>query len=428
MEANERPSSPDIEEKRKKPVLKWFMLVLVIVLMVSGGAYWWIFMRHFVSTDDAYVKADSAQVSVRVAGTVLRVLVDNDYPVKEGQALLELDPATYKIAVDRARGTLEQDEADVKAAEIAVPQTDTKTEAEIRAASAALKAARDNEIEATHRLTELKNSRDGVVADLAQIQRDANRFDKLFREGAGTERQNEQAGTNLKKQKAQLAAVDAQVSAVEATISASRKQIDRSEAQLHSAQGDRYNVDIQVRKLESLKGKRDKSKAELDAALLNLSYCTVAAPITGVIAQKSIQVGDRIQPGQALMAVVPLHDAYIEANFKETQLTNVRLGQPATIEADVFPGHTYHGKVVGIRAGTGAAFSLLPAENATGNWIKVVQRIPVKIRLNGPLPADYPLRVGLSLDVSIDTSDRSGGHLMPEGGQHKAAPAAAPKQ
>ena len=152
--------------------------------------------------------------------------------------------------------------------------------------------------------------------------------------------------------------------------------------------------------------------AELEAARLNLSYCVISAPIEGYIAQKSIQVGDRVQPGQALMAVVPLGRIYVEANFKETQLTNVRIGQPASISADIYPGYEYKGKVTGIRAGTGAAFSLIPPENATGNWIKVVQRIPVRIELDQPPPPDHPLRVGASLDVSIDVADRSGSYLL----------------
>ena len=166
--------------------------------------------------------------------------------------------------------------------------------------------------------------------------------------------------------------------------------------------------------MASLKAQRDGYKADLDEAELNLSYCTIAAPIAGFIAQKSIQVGDRVQPGLALMAVVPLQEIYAEANFKETDLTHVRLGQTAVIEADIYPDYIYHGKVVGIRAGTGAAFSLLPPENATGNWIKIVQRVPVKIAFDAPPPPRYPLRVGLSLTVTINTSDRSGKALRSE--------------
>ena len=183
-------------------------------------------------------------------------------------------------------------------------------------------------------------------------------------------------------------------------------------AQLQTARSERANVDVQLHKVEALKAKRDRSMADLEAARLNLSYCVIAAPIEGYVAQRNIQVGDRVQPGQALMAVVPLSKIYVEANFKETQLTNVRIGQPASISADIYPGYAYTGKVSGIRAGTGAAFSLIPPENATGNWIKVVQRIPVRIELDKPPLLDHPLRVGASLDVTIDVADRSGSYLL----------------
>jgi membrane fusion protein (multidrug efflux system) len=173
-------------------------------------------------------------------------------------------------------------------------------------------------------------------------------------------------------------------------------------------------VEAQTYSLAALKGQMEEAKAALETARLNLSYCTIVAPIGGYIAQKNVQVGDRVQPGQPLMAVVPLQEAYIEANFKETQLEHIRIGQPVTIEADTYPGYTYRGKVVGIRAGTGAAFSLLPPENATGNWIKVVQRVPVKIVLDNPQPPQYPLRVGASLLVTVNTRNRSGAVLVPQ--------------
>jgi membrane fusion protein (multidrug efflux system) len=178
--------------------------------------------------------------------------------------------------------------------------------------------------------------------------------------------------------------------------------------------------------LDSLKAQRDQYKAELDTARLNLSYCTLPAPVDGYVDQKWVQVGDRIAPGQALMAVVPLQAAYVEANFKETELTDVRLGQPAKIRADIYPGFAYRGRVAGIGAGTGAAFSLLPPENATGNWIKIVQRVPVKIVLNTPPPPERPLRVGLSLTVTIDTGDRSGGTLIAESGAKRAVSGTVP--
>ena len=153
------------------------------------------------------------------------------------------------------------------------------------------------------------------------------------------------------------------------------------------------------------------AEAAVHKAELNLSYCTLVAPMEGLVSRKAIEVGQHVQPGQALMALIPLQKVYIEANYKETQLTHVRVGQPVEIRADVYPDHVYHGTVESLSGGTGAAFSLLPPENATGNWVKVVQRLPVKITLTEPPPPDLPLRVGLSVEASIDISHREGSRL-----------------
>jgi membrane fusion protein (multidrug efflux system) len=387
--------------------------LILLIAAVVASIYWWVFMRNYVTTDDAYARADSAMVSARVPGSVLKVFVDNDYAVRTGQPLLELDPADYKAAFDKAKGALEGDEAELKAAETMVPPVNIQTSSQVESAEAALKAAVDTETQSRHNIDQLKNNRTAAVADLGQSERDCKRFETLSVSGAGTQRQQEQAQTTCDKARAQLKAVDAQIAALESALSAASQQVNRAKAQLQTARSERANVDVQIHKVEALRGKRDKSMAELEAARLNLSYCAINAPIEGYIAQKNVQVGDRIQPGQALMAIVPLSRIYVEANFKETQLTNVRIGQPASVSADIYPGYAYTGKVSGIRAGTGAAFSLIPPENATGNWIKIVQRIPVRIELDQPLPQDHPLRVGASLDVTIDVTDRSGSHLLP---------------
>jgi membrane fusion protein, multidrug efflux system len=414
MQENAIPAIERVNNKRiQSHHVRWFALG-VIAFLLFGTAYWWEFVRNRVSTDNAYVKADSAQVSSRVPGTVLRLFVENDFPVESGQVLLELDPADYKVALEKAQAQLTQDEAELLGAELTVAQIDQQTAAQVKAAEAFLQAARDNELEARHRIDELENRQVAASADLSLTKKDYERFENLYRQGAAPERQQDQARNAFNKAKAQSGATDAQRAAARAALAAASESVGRATAQLDAAQSERYNVEVQRFRVASLKGKRDKSRADLEAAQLNLSYCTIMAPISGVIAQKSLQVGDRIQPGQALMAVVPLQDIYVEANFKETQLTNVRVGQPAKIDADVYPGYSYRGRVIGVRAGTGAAFSLLPAENATGNWIKVVQRIPVKILFDGPMPQDHPLAVGMSLEVTIDTSEKKGSMLMRE--------------
>jgi len=392
--------------------LKWVGFGLVIVA-AAIALYWLLVLRYRVTTDDAYVHADSAQVSSRVDGTVMKVLVDNDFPVERGQVLLQLDPRDYEVAVEQAHGILARTQGELRAMEVSVSLTDLQTAAQLSKTEAEYQGAQDRKNEALHRLQQLRKQREGAQAEMIQTQRDYKRFESLFQSNVVPEERRDQAHTAMVKARSTLEATDAQIKALQASLKAIEQEVRQAEAQLRSAEAERQQVEIMKEKLAALYGQQQEAQSQLKAAQLDLSYTTVTAPIIGFIAQKNVQVGDSVKKAQPLMAVVPLHEVYVEANFKETQLKNVRLGQPAVIEADIYPGYVYHGKVSGIRAGTGAAFSLLPPENATGNWIKVVQRVPVKIILTEPPPADRPLRLGLSLYVTISTRDRTGKVLVP---------------
>jgi membrane fusion protein (multidrug efflux system) len=389
-----------------------FLVMMLAVALILGAAYWWFFKRDRVTTDNAYVLADSARISARIPGTVLQILVENDQPVAAGQVLVKLDPSDYQVAKDKAQAVLSRIEADIKASEATISQTDKQTTAQVAASEAMVQEAREKERSAEHKLEEANKKRLAVQAAYNETKRDFRRFESLYRSRSVSEQQRDRARTAFEKADAELKAADAEIAALKATLDAVRQEASRAEAQLKVAQSGRQQVEIELHKLAALKARKKEAEAELEAARLNLSYCTISAPLSGYIAQKGVQAGERIQPGQPLMAVVPLEDVYIEANFKETQLEDVRLGQPVSLWADIYPGYTYYGTVAGIRAGTGAAFSLFPPENATGNWIKVVQRVPVKIRLTAPPPPEHPLRVGLSLKVTIYTKDKSGGMLI----------------
>ncbi len=393
------------------------LLLVGVILGISAIVwvfYWAVFGRYRESTDNAYVMADSARISSRVPGTVLRVLVENDQPVTAGQILVELDPRDHQAMLEQAEGTLARRQGEVKAQALTISPTDTQTAAQIQAATNTLEGARDKKREAEFRLEQLERRRIAAQADADKAEREYRRFDSLFQSGAVSEQQRDNAYTLMVRAKEELNAIGAEMAAVKASISATDQEVQRAQAQLRGTKSDRYRVEAQTCNLAALTGQMEEARAALETSRLNLSYCTILAPIAGYLAQKNVQVGDRVQVGQPLMAVVPLQEAYIEANFKETQLESIRIGQPATIEADTYPGYTYRGKVVGIRAGTGAAFSLLPPENATGNWIKVVQRVPVKIVLDEPPPSQYPLRVGASLLVTVNTRDRNGAVLLPQ--------------
>lgn len=400
------------QTKKKGTRFRWTLIVLVFLVgLVFAGGYWWLYKRNRVTTDDAYAMADSARISSRIIGTVQKVFIKDDQWVKEGDILVLLDPHDYQLMVNKARAALDEIKAKIKAREISISLTDSQTLAHVKEAEAALQAARDKEREMGFKSDELRRKRAAAAAVLTHARKNFGRFKKLSKGGAASESELDTSRMAFKKAKAALSAIDAAISAVKASISSLKQQAGRAKAELSAAQGDRARVKIQKYNLAAMKAMEDRLKAELEAAQLNLSYCRIKAPISGYVTGKHVQVGNHIQPGMPFLAIVPLKNIYIQANFKETQLRDVRLGQPVKIHADIYPDFTYHGKVEGIGAGTGAAFSLLPPENATGNWIKVVQRIPVRIQLTSPPPRDHPLRVGLSLEVTIITRDKNGALL-----------------
>jgi membrane fusion protein (multidrug efflux system) len=386
---------------RKRGFFPGFVIILSLGLVLGGG-YWWFYMRGRVSTDDAYVMAHTASISSRINGNVSEVRVDNDEYVNEGQVLVQLDPRDYQVAVDRAQAVVARMEADIKSEGMSIDLIDHETQGQVRVAEAALREAKNQEQVKAQNMNQLEKTSLAAQADLTYAQREFDRFEALYRQGSASKQQRDNAVTLFRKAEANLKGVEDQIGASKDALEASRQNTDQATANLEIALSDRKKVAIEFQHLDSLKAQKNEAEAELEEARLQLSYCTIKAPISGHIAQRSVQVGDRIQTGQPVMAIVPLRKVYVEANFKETQLGQVRPGQSALIEADIYPGYVYHGRVSGIGAGTGAAFSLLPPQNATGNWIKIVQRVPVKIELDQPLPSEYPLRVGLSLHVTID--------------------------
>lgn len=407
MDSGSRQVNEGNQKGKKNPKIVGFFWVCLVGAGLSLG-YWWLFMRNRVSTDNAYVVADSAAVSSRVAGSISRIAVENEDEVMAGALLVQLDPRDYQAEVDRQRAALARTQSEIEMAGVNIRLVDSQTIAQLAAAEAAVLATQDKERELRHRLEELDRNRVAADAEFNDARKEFDRYSNLYKEGAGSEQMRDRTETAFKKRKAQYEASLAQIAAAKASLAGILQEIDRVKSERDTAEANRLRVDVEKKYLATLRAKLAETRALLETAELNLSYCTITAPIAGYVAQKRIQVGERVQPGQLLLAVIPLKEVYVEANFKETQLRDVRIGQPVEIKADIYPGHTYGGKVQGIRAGTGAAFSLLPPENATGNWIKVVQRIPVKILLDVPPPAQFPLRVGASLDVTVFTADKSG--------------------
>jgi membrane fusion protein, multidrug efflux system len=328
------------------------------------GLRWWRFSRTHVSTDDAYVHADIAQITPRIAGTVETLLVEENWQVAAGELLVRLDPADNDLG-------LRQAEANLAGAAQQVEQA----RAGVRAAQSQVEVAE---------------------AELAQVRLDHARAAQLAKSGVVSPDGLDRARTALR--------------AAEARYAQAGRELERGRATL--------GIPLDAPATEAAVVRQ--AQAARDQAALLRSYTELRAPIAGMLAKRMVEVGQRVQPGQPLMAVVPLQAAYIEANLKETQLTDVRVGQPATVETDVYPGVVYAAHVESLPPGTGAAFALLPAENATGNWVKVVQRLPVRIALDTPPLADRPLWVGLSIRVTIDTSRKEGPRLVSQRPQNTA--------
>jgi membrane fusion protein, multidrug efflux system len=329
-------------------------IVVVVVLAAIYPAYhYYLYFESHVSTDDAYVDGSVSLISSRLPGTVNKLYVMENWGVKAGDLLLTLDPRDYAVRVAQAEAQLER-----------AKQSVDELYAQLQAAEAGVNLA---------------------GSQLRETELDYNRAKALREQNVVSTQFFDQATTALR-----VAVADQALA---------QHQLQQARAALGGDVVDHARYDRPI---------VEQAEAILQAAKLDLSYTEVRSPIEGIITRKNVHVGNRIQPGEPLMAIVPVERLYVTANFKETQLTDVRVGQPVELRADIYPGFVYHGHVDSISVGTGAAFALLPPENATGNWVKVVQRVPVKVVLNDKPPPDKLLRMGLSVEVTVDISDKRG--------------------
>jgi membrane fusion protein (multidrug efflux system) len=357
---------------RKKWLQRIALAAGVVALLWLG---WYILIgRNYVSTDNAYVNAETAQVTPLIAGTVTEVRVKDTQMVKRGDILVVLDPANAQIAVAQAEAELAEASRDFR-----------KTVATNEALSA----------EVSSRAAGIAQARAQLAAAQAEVEKTS----------ADLQRRQELAKEGIVSAEDLTAARKAHVAAEAAAVTA-RAAIAQAEANRSAAKGQFAANDALVggSNLADDPGVRA-AQARLDAAKLDLERTVIRAPVDGIVTRRQIQLGQRVTQGQAIMSIVPINQAYIDANFKERQLDRVRVGMPARVTADLYGSSVvYHGKVAGIAGGTGASMSMIPAQNATGNWIKVVQRLPVRIELDPRELAAHPLRIGLSTEVKIDVS------------------------
>ena len=360
-------AAPDTTAPAGNPKRRTALTAIAVAVLVIGGGYgiyYWMTGRHSESTDNAYVQANVVQITAQAGGTVTAIQADDTNYVKAGQLLVKLDPADARVALDQAEAALAQT---VRETRILFANNSTlQAQIDARAADA----------------TRAK-------ADLDKAQDDVTRRQPLVQSGAVGKEEFSHATD-------QLASAKSAYTAAKSALDAAREQLSSNQSQTEGTSvADHPNV--------------QRAAAKVREAWLEVQRADVLAPVSGQVARRSVQVGQRVQAGVPLMSVVTLDNPWVDANFKEGQLERLRIGQPATLEADVYGKHVvFHGKVEGLGAGTGAAFSLLPAQNATGNWIKVVQRVPVRISLDPKEIAQNPLQVGLSMNVTVNVADESG--------------------
>jgi membrane fusion protein (multidrug efflux system) len=389
----------------------------VLVLAAAGVGIWIWSTAGRESTDDAQVDAPLTPIAARVGGTVARVAAADNQQVEAGTVLVELDPRDYQVAVDKARAELADAEATAVAAQSAVPVTTTQMTSNVTTArggidqAQAAVAAAEKEVEAARaRLTTAQARQREAEANATKTARDVERLRGLLAKDEVSRQQFEATEAAADAQKAaadsarsQIAEAEAGIRVAESRLVQARAGEDQSHAELKTAETGPSQVAAAKARANAAEARVQQARATLAQAELNLQYTTVKAPVRGIVSRKAAEIGQIVQPGQPLMALVPLDRMWITANFKETQLTAMRPGQAARVTVDAYGGRTFVGHVESIAAATGSRFSLLPPENATGNYVKVVQRVPVKIVLDEGQDPEHLLKPGMSVTPTVYT-------------------------
>ena len=365
--AQPSPVAPTAQAPAGNPKRKKALTALASVVVVAGlgwAAYEYLVASHYESTDNAYVQGNVVQITPQIGGTVMALMADDTDFVKAGQTLVQLDPADAKVALEQAEAALAQ----------AVRQARTLY-------------ANNGSLSAQVALRQADVAK--ANSDIARASDDLKRRQALTGNGAVSKEELNHAQTQLDNARSALAAAQAGVTAAREQLTSNQALTEGTSIELHPS--------VQV------------AAAKVREAFLASQRTALTAPVDGYVAKRTVQLGQRVAAGTPLMSVVPLNQVWVDANFKEVQLRSIRIGQPVKLVADLYGKKVdYQGTVAGLGVGTGAAFSLLPAQNATGNWIKVVQRVPVRIALDPKQLGEHPLRVGLSMDAEVDVSQQGG--------------------
>jgi membrane fusion protein, multidrug efflux system len=407
MEANGKNYGSAAEPERRgrsfrlRSGAKWALLLIILVLVV-GGIFVWRYYSTHETTDDAQIDGDIYPISSRINGHVVAVEVQNNEFVRKGTVLVRVDPTDYKVALERAQAAYAMAVARAQASSVGVPITSVNSssgissaQAQVEQAQAAIAAAEKQSLAAQARVKQ-------SAADYAKANSDLARYAQLIKKDEVSQQQYDHAEQTAEADSAAVTAAQSAAAAAQQEVSLAQARLSEANAGLLASKTGPQRVRISRAEANAAEAAVKTAKAAMDQAQLNVDYCVVRAPVDGIVGKKAVEPGQNIGVGQALMAVVPVQGLYVTANYKETELKDMRPGDPATIHVDAYD-HDYKGHVLNIAGATGERFSLLPPENATGNYVKVVQRIPVKIVFEPGEDSQHLLRVGMSAEPTVTT-------------------------
>ena len=405
VETREHPPLPASErdlhwrQASRNPRFRLALIVGGIVVLVAGF-FLWRYLGSYESTDDAQIDGHLNAISTRVSGHVVKLLVNDNQYVEAGTPLVEIDPRDYEVAVARAKAAYQDALATAESMQVNVPITTANTGSQLSAAQAEVEGMRAGVAMSRQQLEASRAELEQAIANDIKAQNDVGRYKQLVDKQEISHQQYDQAVAAARSSAAGVAAARASVSAAEQQVNQAQAKREQMDANLRAAQtAPQQNAQMRSR-AQAAQAQAQQKKAELEQALLNLQYTRLVAPVNGIISNRTVEVGQNVQIGQELMKIINLDDIWVTANFKESQLKLMRPGQRATISVDAY-GKKYNGHVQSIAGASGALFSLLPPENATGNYVKVVQRIPVKITFDPGETKEHILRPGMSVEPEV---------------------------
>lgn len=390
------PTTPAPKSRRR------IVLFVVIAIIIIGAVLFWWRSTYYEDTDDAQINGHLIQISSRINGHVIAVNVRENSFVAKGTVIAELDPSDYEATVEQDEANLASAQAAYEAAKVNVPITHINVGSTLYSAGANLSGSQASVQQAEKQLAAAQAAVAQAEANSTKSTLDLERYTPLVKKDVISKLQYDNVVAAAAANKAQLAQAEANLQGAKDGVRLAHDRVRQAEASLHSAQTGPQQVAMQKARADQAEALVKQAQAKLDLAKLNLSYTKIIAPEAGIVTRKSVELGQNVSAGQNLMTLVSLDHIWVTANFKETQLDHMRAGQHVTIHVDAYPGRTYDGRVTQIGGATGSVLSLFPPENATGNYVKVVQRIPVRIDFTDPNQiANHLLRPGMSCEPKV---------------------------